>query len=666
MASSVFDPVDLEAFSHQTAWIDSLDPKDLELDHATESWDLGMSPVACPSGETQDFNTNSLQQAFAYPTPLSSAQVLSGVELSPDLSLSSQFMADSFSNEPLQFRIQDIESDLFTDVEAAVRELVEAHAAADSRSVSMKEKKADAAILLHLQRLINPYTDDTSISQRNQTPSESLTQESSGGAPGLSNSFPTPMSTSTSFAGAQHEAPAARPVSGGVELVFDMNLNASIQLPKKQRPRTKAQRESYSKVRKHGACEKHKRQHKKVDFLFPLFFFTLSLYREWLMAAKCNCLESFSTPANASLDAPRIVQHSLEHQLFIASADKETAVDPPAPPEVEDPALPPNIEYSHFWPQSSFYISSVPAPETQVLEPTLLHPYPYGQTSDGSGNHLLSPRSSPAQVSSAFWDVSATQEKLQVRNTRIMLRISSGGSCPPSPCYYPTAIGHPFEPLQGTPSCTSSACCSSGTCYCRQRPKKYWEVCHATLCGVHAHASSLVSLIVGHSVGFPSMRVSNSVLEPQASHTGIFPISYISSNSSCSVFTLTKETWCFEPNFLSGNSSVACNNSNPVSATVENNFSAASNALTKKSSLASPVVFSPTRVYTTFDGSSDKLLWVNRGHAELRFQIPLSLFDRVLSIALLLTILWACHRATLIIPLPPPVQSKYPFFGITM
>jgi hypothetical protein len=60
-------------------------------------------------------------------------------------------------------------------------------------------------------------------------------------------------------------APSAQPVSGGVEMVLDLNMNARAFLPKKQKARTKAQRENYINVRRNGACEKHRKRHKKVS-----------------------------------------------------------------------------------------------------------------------------------------------------------------------------------------------------------------------------------------------------------------------------------------------------------------------------------------------------------------------------------------------------------------
>lgn len=51
----------------------------------------------------------------------------------------------------------------------------------------------------------------------------------------------------------------------GVELVLDMNMNTTADLPRKHKPRSQAQKDNYIKARKYGACEKHRKQHKRVS-----------------------------------------------------------------------------------------------------------------------------------------------------------------------------------------------------------------------------------------------------------------------------------------------------------------------------------------------------------------------------------------------------------------
>ena len=71
---------------------------------------------------------------------------------------------------------------------------------------------------------------------------------------------PSPQNTSVSEA----------PPPGGMEMVLDLNMNTAANVPKKQKPRSQAQKENYIKARKYGACEKHKKQHKRVSFPFTL------------------------------------------------------------------------------------------------------------------------------------------------------------------------------------------------------------------------------------------------------------------------------------------------------------------------------------------------------------------------------------------------------------
>lgn len=137
------------------------------------------------------------------------------------------------------------------------RQMVEAQAAADPRIASIKEKRREAAIALHLQRLCDATALDLEMSSDSNTsfssPAWSDYVRGSNSPPSASASPGTPSAT----------APAAG--SGGIELVLDLNMNAAANLPKKQKPRSQAQKENYIKARKYGACEKHKKQHKRVS-----------------------------------------------------------------------------------------------------------------------------------------------------------------------------------------------------------------------------------------------------------------------------------------------------------------------------------------------------------------------------------------------------------------
>lgn len=142
----------------------------------------------------------------------------------------------------------------------AFRHVVEAQAAADPRVASIKEKRREASIALHLQRLCDAtaldldMTSDSNTSFSSPSWSEYVRDSIS----------PRPSPENTSVSG------APPPGVEAMEMVLDLNMNAAANVPKKQKPRSQAQKENYIKARKYGACEKHKKQHKRVSFLFTL------------------------------------------------------------------------------------------------------------------------------------------------------------------------------------------------------------------------------------------------------------------------------------------------------------------------------------------------------------------------------------------------------------
>lgn len=203
----------------------------------------------------------------------------------------------------------------FHHVAAAFKDLARAQAASDPRPVSRKQKLRDASIALYLERLrdacddavavlgstsgdsrgssakpqYNPFSSDSlgDMFEYGQAPME--LQNSSASESNFSASFDnflvsdfsSPRSSSASYPAQspqsfraftstpasessskpQQSAPA--PVTGGVEMVMDLNMNTATALPRKHRPRTQAQRDRYLAVRNRGACEKHKKQHKR-------------------------------------------------------------------------------------------------------------------------------------------------------------------------------------------------------------------------------------------------------------------------------------------------------------------------------------------------------------------------------------------------------------------
>ncbi|CDM32118.1 hypothetical protein DTO013E5_3662 [Penicillium roqueforti] len=135
------------------------------------------------------------------------------------------------------------------------RNLVEAQAAADPRVGSIKEKRREAGIALHLQRLCDDTALDLDMSSDSNTSFSSPSW--SEYVRGSISPRPSPETTSVSEA----------PPPGGMEMILDLNMNAAANVPRKQKPRSQAQKENYIKARKYGACEKHKKQHKRCNCL---------------------------------------------------------------------------------------------------------------------------------------------------------------------------------------------------------------------------------------------------------------------------------------------------------------------------------------------------------------------------------------------------------------
>ena len=103
------------------------------------------------------------------------------------------------------------------------RSLVEAQAAADPRVASIKEKRREAAIALHLQRLCDATALDLDMSSDSNTSfsSPSWSEYVSGSI----SPRPSPENTSVSEA----------PPPGGMEMVLDLNMNTAANVPKKQK-----------------------------------------------------------------------------------------------------------------------------------------------------------------------------------------------------------------------------------------------------------------------------------------------------------------------------------------------------------------------------------------------------------------------------------------------
>ncbi|KAJ5094365.1 hypothetical protein N7456_010226 [Penicillium angulare] len=148
------------------------------------------------------------------------------------------------------------------------RQMVEAQAASDPRVASIKEKRREAAIALHLQRLCDATALDLDMSSDSNT---------SFSSPCWSDYMRESISPQPATSSPEQASAALPSGTGGLEMVLDLNMNAAANLPKKQKPRSQAQKENYIKARKYGACEKHKKQHKR-----------------------CNCLEKAAALAGAN------------------------------------------------------------------------------------------------------------------------------------------------------------------------------------------------------------------------------------------------------------------------------------------------------------------------------------------------------------------------------
>ncbi|OKL61844.1 hypothetical protein UA08_02855 [Talaromyces atroroseus] len=222
------DTFDFGSFIHYPE--ENMEPSDFQLptmDTSVESMDFSdmqLYPETNPSPCGADFN---LFDTLEYPAC--------------DLANGTPFTAETRTPAP---QAEDF------------RYAIDSWASADHRLRSTKQKRRDAAIDLHLQRFMNDHcgpqlfpTD--SEASPSATPSITSSHQSPGDSTPVSSASNTDQSTGT--------------LTGGRELVFDMNLNTATQLPKKQKKRTKAQIEDYINARRNGACIKHKKQHKKCN-----------------------------------------------------------------------------------------------------------------------------------------------------------------------------------------------------------------------------------------------------------------------------------------------------------------------------------------------------------------------------------------------------------------
>ncbi|KAJ5624021.1 hypothetical protein N7510_000330 [Penicillium lagena] len=220
---------------HSTS-MDSISPPDLSMPYEADTF-LGASPSEFMQPTWSDMTSDDFPEFMADQSP-----EMEGLwDASPMFDNTEFSQVSTYGN---------------TD---AFRYMVEAHAAADTRAASLKKKRREASIALHLQRLCDATAIDLDLS------SESTTSFSSPSWSDFVRGSTSPPSTNSPDDNAPTPAPTAG--NGGVEFVLDLNMNAATNLPKKQKPRSQAQKENYIKARKYGACEKHKKQHKRCNCL---------------------------------------------------------------------------------------------------------------------------------------------------------------------------------------------------------------------------------------------------------------------------------------------------------------------------------------------------------------------------------------------------------------
>jgi hypothetical protein len=247
--------------------LDSISPKDLELvysDADALNWDS--EAVQWPQSAFSDL------VAFEDPLIGSAEMPLDMPDFSESVPPLPSFpevecSASTFDATWSSFDVSNMEETFYSP--STYRQLIESQAAADPRCFSRKEKRLEASIALHLQRLQDAATADLNLSSEScGSFSSPCWPDSAAGSTSEPQSRGSPSSTSASEPSAQSSTPPSSrpsPANGGVELVLDLNMNTTTNLPKKQKPRSQAQKENYIKVRKHGACEKHRKQHKRVS-----------------------------------------------------------------------------------------------------------------------------------------------------------------------------------------------------------------------------------------------------------------------------------------------------------------------------------------------------------------------------------------------------------------
>lgn len=204
---------------------------------------------------------------------------------------------------------------------SSFRYMVESQAALDTRCFSQKEKRRDASIALHLQRFQDTPSNNLLSSPDWSESSLDVTQYERSSTTSTTPPVSDSQNSSSPVSGSE-------PGTGSMQLVLDLNMNTTTNVPKKQKPRSRAQRENYIKARKYGVCEKHRKQHKR-----------------------CNCLEKAAAAAagtsQLNVNASRADASTLSHlrtnheRLLATKSSLQRSVHSPTGFTNVDPLRPP-------------------------------------------------------------------------------------------------------------------------------------------------------------------------------------------------------------------------------------------------------------------------------------------------------------------------------------
>ncbi|KAF4279015.1 hypothetical protein KXW65_006427 [Aspergillus fumigatus] len=403
--------------------LDSISPKDLELvysDADALNWD----------SEAAQWPQSAFSDLVAFEDPL-----IGSTEMPMDMAGFSENVpplpsfpemecsSSTFDATWSSFNVSNMEEAFYSP--SNYRQLIESQAAADPRCFSKKEKRLEASIALHLQRLQDAATTDFNLSSEScGSFSSPCWPGSAAGSASEPQSRGSPSSTSASEPSTKSSTPPSSrpsPANGGVELVLDLNMNTTTNLPKKQKPRSQAQKENYIKVRKHGACEKHRKQHKRCNCLDKSTSRVLNDSAVAALAQSTNArLEVRNTGQNVIVTkrlgpntlptpSPAILDRSRAVKAVPGSVQPSIAISPTIKANVQrvertvhdsagrvntaiSPTVPTNVRPSersahNSAGRASMAISWTPAPNTQVM----------GRIVQNSGGHVVSLRS-PANV----------------------------------------------------------------------------------------------------------------------------------------------------------------------------------------------------------------------------------------------------------------------------